>query len=664
MNSDGTYQNWLVDPGGTSQIYANGWSPDSLWVTYTYIHLINYGGTWYWDYAYLYKYDPITGGSYQLNPGRDTDWNVDWTTTDAIPPSTGMNALASPVPYQFTVSWWGVDNGPAGLLNFDVQVRDGSGGTWTDWQMSTEATSATFTGLGGHDYYFRLRGRDQAYNLQPWPAGYNVVTRVENFAPVTRVEPLDALIRGTSVTVNWDGYDLGGSGINGFDIQYKDGAGGIWQNWLTNTPAHSGVFAGQTGHTYYFRSRGTDNAMNVEAWPPGDGDTTTTFFSWQTFGTVRDNTDVPIAGVDVDVDPPAFLTYPSDVNGNYSAYLASNPEVKTITWSKSSYGAYPPTSYYGTQDVNVDVYLPPADNIVQDWGFESGNLPGAWQAGGEYTPSLTTTVYHSGDYASWFGPQQTFSTTHELEVPGMNINTSNITQTGVAWLSQSLTVPVSMTNPVLSFLVSLSGVSDISGNEFRLTVSTDLTDTTSLYTSTTPTNWEHVWFDMTPWSGQAITLTFELSETAGYPPASALLDEVTLGSAHADTWVSLSGSALGAHPGDQITFQLDYGNRGGAMAAASAITLTLPSGLNFVDASIPPVIVGDQLVWQVGDLPAGSDPYSISLTVEVDAAAPLGDTVITSAEITTASPELERLNNSAQVETFLGYLALLPIIHR
>ena len=246
----------------------------------------------------------------------------------------------------------------------------------------------------------------------------------------------------------------------------------------------------------------------------------------------------------------------------------------------------------------------------------------------------------------------------------MNINTSNITQTGVAWLSQSLTVPVSMTNPVLSFLVSLSGVSDISGNEFRVLVSTDISTTTTLFTSTTPTSWEHVWFDMTPWSGQAITLTFELSETAGYPPASALLDEVTLGAAHPDAWVSLSGGALGAYPGEQITYQLDYGNRGGALAAASAITLTLPSGLNFVDASIPPVIIGDQLVWQVGDLPAGSDPYSISLTVEVEAAAPLGETVVTSVEITTASPELETLNNSAQTEVYLGYLALMPIIHR
>jgi len=233
-----------------------------------------------------------------------------------------------------------------------------------------------------------------------------------------------------------------------------------------------------------------------------------------------------------------------------------------------------------------------------------------------------------------------------------------------SWLSQSLTVPVSMTNPVLSFLYSLSGVSDISGDEFRVLVSTDISTTTTLFTSTTPTNWEHVWFDMTPWSGQAITLTFELSETAGYPPANALLDEVTLGSAHPDAWVSLSGGAMGAHPGEQITYQLDYGNRGGAMAVSSAITLTLPSGLNFVDASIPPVIVGDQLVWQVGDLPAGSDPYSIILTVEVDAAAPLGETVVTSVEITTASPELETLNNSAQAEIYLGYLALLPITHK
>jgi uncharacterized repeat protein (TIGR01451 family) len=1035
MNADGSNQYLHTDMSGDNNFWANGWSPDGQWVTYTQLHLINYGGQWYWDYAFLYKAAVSGGSGYLLNPGRTTDWNVDWKTSDALPPFTGMNPLASPVPYQFTVSWWGVDDGPAGMLNFDVQMREGSGGVWTDWQMGTTATSATFTGLGGHDYYFRVRGRDQAYNLQPWPIDYNLVVRVESSAPVTQVDQLDALIRGTSVTVTWDGYDLGGSGIKGFDIQYKDGAGGIWQNWLTNTPAHSEVFTGQSGHTYYFRSRGTDNAMNVEAWPPENGDATTTFYSWLTAGTARDNTGVPVSGMDITVNPQAFLTYPTDVDGDYSAYLSSNPEVKTITWSKSGYGTLPATDY-GLPDANVDVYLPPVDNVVQDPGFESGILPGSWNAGGEFTPTLDSTFYHSGDYAASLGVSQSLaapvafgnlitsgsfepfatdsqggvhvawinwdngysiyyahrlpdgtwlptelvaqpdyfpldririavdgyqnvqmlisgdsgnyytwrdsggnwstltvvyssgwltgmivddsSTLHALisqgsgllyarrihgggweieSVPNVGwlstasfaidpqgrvhlvwtiqdytgsrvmytlrhsdgswsdpvsiaqadfaysvdiildsagaphtiwgegndvnrlhyshmnpdgswtapfdfsggtsayhfslmmddqdmvyvvwndtrweigaqaiyfaqkdsrgnwsepLNISNsggvsdgvdaaisssgdiytiwdednngvvdvfyarrhagvwstpvqlsntpiysifprvivdamggmnmawvesdgvtssleyigavpITQTGVAWISQSLTVPVSMTNPALSFLVSLSGVSDISGNEFRLTVSTDLTDTTTLYTSTTPTNWEHVWFDMTPWSGQEITLTFELSETAGYPPASALLDEVTLGSAHPDTWVSLSGGTLGARPGDHITYQLDYGNRGGALAASSAITLTLPSGLNFVDASIPPVIVGDQLVWQVGDLPAGSDLYSISLTVEVDAAAQLGDTVVTSVEITTASPELETLNNSAQSVTFLGYLALLPITHR
>jgi hypothetical protein len=104
----------------------------------------------------------------------------------------------------------------------------------------------------------------------------------------------------------------------------------------------------------------------------------------------------------ISVAPQAFLTLPSDVEGNYSAYLASDPLTKTITWSKPGYGTLPPT-VYGLPDANVDVYLPPANNLVGDPGFENGDLSSAWHAGGDFTPTLTTTMYHSGGYALSMG---------------------------------------------------------------------------------------------------------------------------------------------------------------------------------------------------------------------------------------------------------------------
>ena len=908
--------------------------------------------------------------------------------------------------------------------------------------MGTTDTSASFTGVGGHTYYFRARARDNAFNLQPWPANYQVSVTVESAAPNTHVDLLESLTRGNQVTLNWEGFDTGGSGIAGYDIQYMDESVGVWQDWLTGTIDTSAVFTGEPGHTHYFRSRGTDNALNVEAWPAGEGDATTTFYNWLTSGTARDNTGVPVSGMQLTINPQAFLTNSSDIDGNYSAYLAENPEVKTITWFKDLYGALPPTDF-GLADANIDVYLPPADNIVQDSGFESGIFPGAWQVGGEIPPTITDTLSHSGDFAAslgtasplapraylrqaqsdaittdplgnlhmawviyengslkfsynkrspdgtwslvemvtelnylyiydikiavdgfhnvhllitpangwgfwdvvyvvrdangiWSDPQVVFTGSRvydmvsdgdsklhalldyqgslsyahyelggiwEIEpVPGrfhnndasfdkakqgiyfgvassfavgkqgeihvvltapgevsyilrrpdgtwtdarilvrsekepenagvlldslgrphiiwdewwsgggllyasvnpdgswsipirlgndwgeqlllidkndvlyaishdadsgeilfwqkrifgiwsapLKISNSNgtaqhpaaevsengdlyvvwrdyyggccygvkystrhagiwsipvdltdplsvteltrisvdalgcvhilwlenesltdlyyvgtipLSQSGDSWLSQSLTVPISITNPTLSFLANLSGVSAISGNEFQVQVSSGIT-TTTLFTSTTPTPWEHFWFDLTPWSGQLITLTFQLTENAGFPPANALLDEVTLGSAHPDLWVDLSSDVLSAIPGEQFNFQLEYGNRGQVSALTPIITLTLPSGLNFVSASVTPEIIADQLVWHLDDLPKQSAPNSITLTVEVDSAVVLGQKVVTVVEIASSSPELERLNNNSQVGTFLGYLGILPLINR
>jgi Tol biopolymer transport system component len=1034
MLSDGSLQTLLADPSTNTTYWANGWSPDGEFVTYTGVHMVYYYGNWYWDSAWLGKLSLI-GYSYRINPNRYTDWELDWTTVDVQPPSTGLNTLFTPLPYTFTISWWGLDD-LAGISTFDVQVRDGRLGTWKNWQERTSNTSAVYTGVGGHEYYFRVRGFDRGFNIQPWPADYQVYTAVENFPPFTSVNGLDPLIYGNRVTVSWGGYDVGRSGILAYDLQYRMNVDGIWQEWLSNTTSTSAIFTGEPGHTYYFRSRGTDMAVNVEDWPAGVGDASTSFYSWFSMGSVSDNTGVPISNGDVSVEPAAFLSFPSSVEGIYSAYLAEDPPNKTVTWSKDDYGVLSAT-IYGQADANVNVVLPPTDNQVQNWGFESGILPDVWQAGGIITPTLDETYFHNGSYAAFMGsptdlgtpvwisgtlqlnemfnpfafdshggvhmawadwnngyhiyysyrlPDQswspaelvtvpdnfvslvrimvdnnknvhlvyaldtygifysrrdtngnwstpevispdgwlqdfyvddstsihllismnpslnyahltiggnwqietipdiksfnwpdlvvdssgevhlawTFSTyagsgvgymlrqadgswtepvviskaswpysinilldsyetphvvwsdnvgqitvlryshqnmdgswsdayrlsgemsagqfnmlidnqdslyfvwvtnsgdvstngiyfvqkdnkeiwSHPLKISqsinvphninasisggdiyavweeetelntdvyysrqhagiwsspvqltntpiysarphieldpmgGVNIawsetNDSDIhelyylgslplPQAADTWLAQSFTIPLTITHPTLSFLASLSGVSEISGDDFSVLVSS-AGISTPLFRSVDPTAWEHFWIDMTPWSGQEITLTFRLKEDADYPPASALLDEVTLGEAHSDVWADLTGLADFAHPGDQVVYMLDYGNRAGIPAAATAITMTLPAGLDYLEASIPPTIIGNQLVWQVGDVPAESTFGPIYVTVEVSASAPLFQNVTTNAEIVTSSPELEKLNNYSQVEMYLAFRQLLALLVR
>ena len=91
-------------------------------------------------------------------------------------------------------------------------------------------------------------------------------------APVTAIAPLDDTTYQTKFVVNWSGSDER-SGVRWYDVQVRDGAQGAWTDWLVHTTDTASIFTGVPGHTYYFRSRGLDNAGNLEAYPSGDGDT-------------------------------------------------------------------------------------------------------------------------------------------------------------------------------------------------------------------------------------------------------------------------------------------------------------------------------------------------------------------------------------------------------
>lgn len=93
--------------------------------------------------------------------------------------------------------------------------------------------------------------------------------------PVSQVDALPVVTHQEFFTVSWGGTD-GGSGVRYYDLQVRDGGDGAWSDWLRRTSSTSDTYGGVTGHTYYFRARAWDRAGNVEAYPLGDGDTSTT----------------------------------------------------------------------------------------------------------------------------------------------------------------------------------------------------------------------------------------------------------------------------------------------------------------------------------------------------------------------------------------------------
>jgi len=73
----------------------------------------------------------------------------------------------------------------------------------------------------------------------------------------------------SSFTVHWAGSD-DLSGVLRFDVQYRIGLGGSWQDWVLGADSleSSRLFVGATpGKVYYFRSRAQDVAGNMEPYP-------------------------------------------------------------------------------------------------------------------------------------------------------------------------------------------------------------------------------------------------------------------------------------------------------------------------------------------------------------------------------------------------------------
>jgi hypothetical protein len=72
---------------------------------------------------------------------------------------------------EFVVTWAnGADPG-AGIANFDIQVRKGATGAWTNWLMETTLLRARYVGAINQTYYFRARARDKTGNISAFAGG-------------------------------------------------------------------------------------------------------------------------------------------------------------------------------------------------------------------------------------------------------------------------------------------------------------------------------------------------------------------------------------------------------------------------------------------------------------------------------------------------------------
>jgi uncharacterized repeat protein (TIGR01451 family) len=428
MNADGSNQQRIFSPGeSATDAWVRGWSPDGQFITFTRISFVWHQGNWYWTNAYLDAVSATAWGHIIRLSNNNTDWHPHWQTTDNQPPTSSFHNLPAESPGPIPLSWSAFDTGGAGVRGYDVQVRTGLHGNWIDWLTNTPTLSSSYPGVGGQTYYFRARARDMAYNVEPWPVNAQAWTTVENQPPVSWISSLPAFRRvdnlvqwPNNLVVHWQGYDPGGSGIASFDVQYSEDSDDNWQDWQIETQQTSANFTGQAGTTYFFRTRATDRAQNQAAWPDGTDLPTTTFYTWGISGLATDNTGTPTAQVSTSAEPEALAVLSG--NGSHASYFGGDGPY-SLAWEKDGYGSLPATNFTITvgngikHDNHRNLVMPPADNIVADWGFESGGFAADdWVSSGTLPAAIDYAARHTGQHGLRLGPSSLLAEPLDMSV--------------------------------------------------------------------------------------------------------------------------------------------------------------------------------------------------------------------------------------------------------
>ncbi len=232
-------------------------------------------------------------------------------------------------------------------------------------------------------------------------------------------------------------------------------------------------------------------------------------------------------------------------------------------------------------------------------------------------------------------------------------------------ITQSAKLPLTMSDPTLSFVYQFHQTSDANPSQFEVVVESEDGAQTIFETIEYQPEWIHTWVDLSSWLGQEIAVRFRVNQSASSPCATFRLDEITLGSATApDLWISPMPAT--AQPRESTELQISYGNQGDGLAANTQISLTLPIDFQYHSASPEPDgLVGQLLNWRIGDLPLDPLQSSVTISGTVDANVPLETTLSYPVQIWSDTIEYELANNKAKGWLFVGGQEIyMPVIHR
>jgi hypothetical protein len=181
--------------------------------------------------------EPLADGEWYLNiravdnvgNGSDVAHFGPFLIDRSSPTDCWIDAPAVSNSPSFQVQWLYLD-ATSGVASYDVQVRDGASGSWTDWQMGTTDTSAIYTGAqNAHTYYFQVRAHDQAGNPTVYicqdhttvelPPGIATFSPTSGFQSTGEDDPPLQLVPGTRVVISGTAFTGGTAYFNGVAME-------------------------------------------------------------------------------------------------------------------------------------------------------------------------------------------------------------------------------------------------------------------------------------------------------------------------------------------------------------------------------------------------------------------------------------------------------------
>jgi len=181
MNADGSNARAIFSAGTYTIAQPTSWTPDGRQIVYSAQEYRPYNGNLY---LYQLRVEAVSSSdpadwTPALPYSSIRDMYASMTTLDTTPPAVTMSSLP-----RFSrllsvgLAWAGSDgeNG-SGVTTFDLETRRDANAPWTPLLPNTTATAYTATGTAG-PVEFRLRARDAAFNVMPWPAAASAATRL------------------------------------------------------------------------------------------------------------------------------------------------------------------------------------------------------------------------------------------------------------------------------------------------------------------------------------------------------------------------------------------------------------------------------------------------------------------------------------------------------